>query len=337
MFGTYRTLLALMVVAQHIGGIPSIGSYAVFGFYILSGYLMTFIMHRNYGYTANGLYKYAINRFLRIYPIYWISILITLCIIFYVGEEYSRNYHPMLILPENYYDILRNIFIFFPDQAPPRLTPPAWALTVELFFYILIGLGISKDKKAVNIWFALSLLYHLTRIIFFPELDRYYGIFAASLAFSTGALIYHYKNQFIHYFYRIKYIKFELFPILIFSAFLINWYIGYKTHTGSNFTFYCSYFLCSLLVLVLSQQKKLYFISKKFDNIMGDFSYPIYLIHYQIGLLVILLLNLFDYSYSRPDIELMLITIPFIFLFALLIIVTIEKPIELIRHKIKIK
>ncbi len=44
MFGTYRTYLALLVVVQHIGGIPVIGGYAVFGFYILSGYLMTLIM-----------------------------------------------------------------------------------------------------------------------------------------------------------------------------------------------------------------------------------------------------------------------------------------------------
>lgn len=49
MFGTYRAFLALMVVALHLGGIPKIGAYAVFGFYCLSGYLMTLIMQTNYG------------------------------------------------------------------------------------------------------------------------------------------------------------------------------------------------------------------------------------------------------------------------------------------------
>ncbi len=73
MFGTYRTFLALMVVALHLGGL-SMGGYAVFGFYVLSGYLMTLIMQNNYGYSALGFYKYALNRFLRIYPIYWVSI-----------------------------------------------------------------------------------------------------------------------------------------------------------------------------------------------------------------------------------------------------------------------
>lgn len=50
MFGTYRTLLAIMLIFLHLGGMPVIGSFAVFGFYILSGYLMTLIMQNNYGY-----------------------------------------------------------------------------------------------------------------------------------------------------------------------------------------------------------------------------------------------------------------------------------------------
>ena len=69
MFGTYRTLLALMVVFLHLGGVSVLGGYAVFGFYILSGYLMTYIMQKNYGYSRLGQARYAINRMLRIYPI----------------------------------------------------------------------------------------------------------------------------------------------------------------------------------------------------------------------------------------------------------------------------
>ena len=59
MFGTYRTLLALMVVALHLGGYRVMGAYAVFGFYILSGYLMTLIMHVSYGYSTSGFGRYV--------------------------------------------------------------------------------------------------------------------------------------------------------------------------------------------------------------------------------------------------------------------------------------
>ena len=64
MFGVYRAFLALMVVALHLGGLPVVGAYAVFGFYVLSGYLMTLIMQDRYGYTASGRSAYAVNRFL---------------------------------------------------------------------------------------------------------------------------------------------------------------------------------------------------------------------------------------------------------------------------------
>jgi peptidoglycan/LPS O-acetylase OafA/YrhL len=39
MFGTYRTLLALAVMASHLLKVPGIGGHAVHGFFILSGYL----------------------------------------------------------------------------------------------------------------------------------------------------------------------------------------------------------------------------------------------------------------------------------------------------------
>jgi peptidoglycan/LPS O-acetylase OafA/YrhL len=59
-----------MVIFLHPGGILAIGGYAVFGFYILSGYLMTLIMQKNYGYSRGGVARYAVNRFLRIYLLF---------------------------------------------------------------------------------------------------------------------------------------------------------------------------------------------------------------------------------------------------------------------------
>ena len=71
--GSWRFFLAFLVVISHlwkdmIGG-PA--AYAVWGFYVLSGYLMTLVLNEKYGPSINGLKRYAYNRFLRIYPLYW--------------------------------------------------------------------------------------------------------------------------------------------------------------------------------------------------------------------------------------------------------------------------
>src|SRR5262249_22678453 len=114
MFGTYRMLLALMVALEHLGGTYGMGAFAVMGFYLLSGYLMTLIMHDYYGYTKPGIIRYAINRFLKIYPIYWAVLFLSLIVVLYLGEDFSSALWRPMYLPDNLPSILRNLFIFFP-------------------------------------------------------------------------------------------------------------------------------------------------------------------------------------------------------------------------------
>jgi peptidoglycan/LPS O-acetylase OafA/YrhL len=165
---------------------PVIGGYAVFGFYILSGYLMTLMMQQNYGYTRDGVARYALNRFLRIYPLYWVSCLASLLLMAWFGEDLVRSFHPMIYYPGDLASIMRNVFLFFPNGEGPLLTPPAWALTVEIFFYIAIGLGLSKTWRISLVWFPLSVVY--TVVVNILGLDwsyKYSAISAASLPFAT--------------------------------------------------------------------------------------------------------------------------------------------------------
>ena len=274
MFGTYRTLLALMVVALHLGDL-SMGGYAVFGFYVLSGYLMTLIMQNNYGYSALGFYKYALNRFLRIYPIYWISIVFSAVLIWYFGERVVRGYNPAIFLPTNISDLSRNVFLYLSPLEAPRLTPPAWALTVELFYYVVIGVGASRNKLLTLIWFAASVAYHIVTIILgLGWGERYYTISAASLPFSTGALIFHYRPQLSQFVNRLKGSLYNYLPYIFFASILGNWLIGDLLGQTRGAFFYSNYILCSIMVVLLSGRKTLPFISKRFDGWMGDLVIP---------------------------------------------------------------
>jgi len=339
MFGTYRLLLALMVVILHLGGVPYIGAYAVFGFYILSGYLMTFIMHENYGYTLSGASKYALNRFLRVYPIYWVSITLSFIIIVLVGQDFTKIYHSAIYFPSSIADWANNIFLFFPSLEEPRLTPPAWALTVEIFFYICIGLGLSKNKKITLIWFFLSIIYHIVAISLNWKWEyRYFAIPAASLPFAMGAVVYHYKDNvellLKNTIYKIKMVE-NLFPLVLFCLILFNWSGAFFIDNMEGWPFYSNLLLNTLLIVVLVNCNQLPLVSRAFDKWMGDFSYPIYLIHYQVGLVVIIFFGVFGISMERPSALLLLTSLPFIFLASWLLTRAIEKPIELVRAKVR--
>lgn len=334
MFGTYRTFLAVLVILLHLGGVDVIGAYAVFGFYILSGYLMTFIMQRNYGYTKEGIVKYALNRFLRVYPIYWAACLLTLIIIVLLGGAFVADFHSAMVAPDNVGGILKNIFLFFPSHGGARLVPPAWALTVELFFYVCIGFGLSRSKTITMVWFGVSIFYTIFANIKGMSWEyKYFLIPAASLPFSTGAMIFHFRTELpkkINEMLVRKYVPYFLNLVL-----LLNWTIGYVLGTLRGVSFYLNFAICALILISLSERKHLPFISRKFDSMMGDFSYPIYLIHYQVGIIVMVCLNWFGFNIMRPDTVLLLVSLPVIFVFAWLISKYMERPVEAIRARVK--
>ncbi|WP_038248866.1 acyltransferase family protein [Ghiorsea bivora] len=335
MFGFYRTFLALMVVALHIGGIPWLGNYAVYGFYMLSGYLMTMIMQRTYGYSLQGVTAYLFNRFLRIYPLYWLSIGLSLLLFVWLGESYMSAYHKEMIFPQTWQDIVKNVFLLFPNLETARLTPPAWALTVELCFYVLIALGLSKHVKITLFWLGVSVVYHI--VAQFLGWDRYFSVFAASLPFALGSVLYFYRNDLLQKLFGKQETLAGYLPVLILFLMFINWYVGYLLTRSHELFFYTNILLCALMLLVLSNYKSLPLLSKKADSSWGDFSYPIYLMHYQVALVVLVVLQAWGIDIQRPDILLMWVTIPFVFLAAWLLVIAIERPIEQLRAKVKEK
>jgi peptidoglycan/LPS O-acetylase OafA/YrhL len=68
--GTWRFFLAAVVAISHLwaGMIDGPAAYAVWGFFVLSGYLMTLVLTTKYGTAPAGLRQFATNRLLRIYP-----------------------------------------------------------------------------------------------------------------------------------------------------------------------------------------------------------------------------------------------------------------------------
>src|SRR6476620_2349272 len=53
-------------------------SYAVFFFYVISGFLITYTLLQNYDRTSGGSARFYINRFIRIFSLYWPVILLVM-------------------------------------------------------------------------------------------------------------------------------------------------------------------------------------------------------------------------------------------------------------------
>ncbi len=343
MFGTYRTFLALAVVAHHLISIPVIGHYAVHGFFILSGYLMTYIMTNSYGYSLSGLKAFSINRFLRLYPSYWVILIFTIFVVLIFGEENSSDYRRYIYLPDTLAGVLQNIsllyFNFFPGGVSPRLSPPTWALTIELLFYLLIALGISRSKKMTILWFCISLIYMISTHIF--ELDyqyRYSFFIAGTFPFSIGAMIFHFQ--------KISWGRFikQSHPntlIVLFMMFVLNAglsAVGKKLDlpdTVSLVSFYLNVLINALIVFKLIDGR-LPFISKELDAKIGNYSYPIYLLHWQAGFIAsMIIFGSPIRGLSIDGIISLSVALIICFVISYLIIRFVDLPIEKYRKKVK--
>lgn len=287
MFGLWRVLLAIEVVIYHLADVPVIGEYAVFGFFVLSGFLMTAIMHGTYGYTWTGFARYLQNRALRLYPNYWFALLVSLGVIALFGQVAMHAYNPHLIVPPTPGAWLENLtmifFGWFPKEHVARLVPPAWALTVEIFYYILIGLGISRSRRSTILWVVLSVAYVVAAYAAGgggPNL--YSAVPAGSLPFAMGALTFHYRDLLYRLLSAAR-LDNALFLILVRWASCAA-FASANALTGRGWLIslgnYANIGISTLIVCTLFNARPNPSL-RQLDRSAGDLSYPIYLLHWQ--------------------------------------------------------
>lgn len=328
MFGIYRYILSFFVVIFHIS--PNFqccsGIYAVFSFYMLSGYLMTYIVVNIYGFSLKGLKTFFLNRALRIYPSYICTVIFSIFAII-ITSGYTSEFHSAIKLPSSFNMWFQNIFIFGLKDSQIRLVPPAWSLNVELIFYIFIALIFSRKKSFSCIWFTISAIY--TGFLIYNHYDfstRYYPIYAASLPFSTGSLIFYYKE-------KLNFLS-KNGLLLVSSLYITN--SIFSNYIWEDATFeglYVSYILSAFILIYLLniKTKQIPTKLKNFDKLLGNMSYPIFLVHWPIASIV----SEFIFNYNKPNFIFVATCLLAANIYSLIIINLIEKPIDVYRNKIR--
>jgi peptidoglycan/LPS O-acetylase OafA/YrhL len=126
-----------------------IGGRSVVFFYIVSGFLMSYVLDSKYPRTNAGTYQFYKSRFLRIYPLWWAMLLFStvtvsaewlhrslpgiFSAIFLFGSDWLV---PFAHYPEQY-------FGFFPFR-----TEIGWTLGAEMTFYLLAPWLLRSDRLA---------------------------------------------------------------------------------------------------------------------------------------------------------------------------------------------
>ncbi len=283
-------------------------AYAVWGFFVLSGFLMTLILTKKYGFSSQGLRDYATNRILRIYPGYIFSVLLGIVTLVILGRFSlpSTALNPAFFFPRTTYEIIDN-FLMIPFFTGGLYVPVASALFVEVWAYALMPF-MARSKHAAILAFLITLAANLQYGIFpesFPQ--RYAGFATGLLAFATGSLV-------LHYYETLKRFAMPLTSVAIWCVHGVLWL--FNVYYPWNYGLYVSMLLSGWVVVSLFHIK-----SSNTDKWLGDLSYPVYLLHTTVGMF-------FYFLFGERSFLFFLISFLATMALSHFVIIYIEKPIQ---------
>lgn len=346
--GTVRFVLALLVVIFHLASVPNVGHLAVQAFFVLSGYLMTLVMQESYGYSASGIGRFWANRILRLYPMYLALVVLTLGLIAWLGEPVTSTFSGGIFLPETPVEWLQNLtFIYWnwiPVHEYPRLVSPSWALTVELAYYLLISLGLSRSVRLTWAWFAFGVGWYIWLIASNQTYDfGYFHIASGALPFSLGALIWHYRGTIDGWMAKVQLTPNRIALALIAAGFggmfLAAALRVLVVLLGADETLETVVMLAhpfSAVLLILGVRKLSHTgRAKSWDKTLGDLSYPIYVSHYLFAIPVARITGLVSPGRDLLSAVTTLMTLPVMCLGCWVLVQLIDRPIERWRDRIR--
>ncbi len=147
------------------------GTIGVSFFFVLSGFLITYILlHEKTQTSTVQLKNFFMRRILRIWPLYYCTLLFAFLssyLINMIGLDSSSNgYEPNWILSALFLENYQNIF--FNDVGNVSPMPVLWSLCIEEHFYILWGLALYffPAKRIPLLIIILIISATIARIIF---------------------------------------------------------------------------------------------------------------------------------------------------------------------------
>jgi peptidoglycan/LPS O-acetylase OafA/YrhL len=310
--GTLRTIYALSVLFGHSWpGLPMFvgGRNAVQLFYMISGFLISYVLVENKTYP--GVSSFYINRYLRLYPIYAAVALVALAFLLATRDQ-------------GFFDVLRsapaaaivllafsNLFLFGQDWVmfagvrhhnlvlatsfgqtdvelyPGLLIAQAWTLGVELSFYLLAPFILARRKVIYGL-LALAVAVRIGLILSGLGLhDPWtYRFFPAELAFFLLGALAH--QVLLPAYRRIVAMRGSILPEIA-TGVLVAASLAFAALPGAGLIKTASLFLLFILLVPMAF---LFQNRHRWDGRIGNLSYPIYIVH-------MLVFRMLDFAMDR--------------------------------------
>ena len=329
----YYPSLKLSQIGKALISIGEKGNLGVNFFFVLSGFLITYLILAELKNTGGfSLRKFLIRRTLRIWPLYFIVILIGFVLFPLFLEGYHTSHNPWMYVAflANFDELTNGV-----SDSANFLTSP-WSVAVEEQFYLFWGLlffGLSRLKK-INLNYIIFALYILSFIFRFSywtdERIIYYHTFSVCQDIITGSFIawsLHHAKPWIEKLKNIKksvviliYVlgigiclaknKIFMNELIVFERFVLSAFFGFV-----------------ILDQIRGQNSFFKFGKIKPFNFLGKISYGIYMYHLIVMFLVVEWMNSWETHGYWMAVFYLLFSLIITIIIAVLSYFLIEKPL----------
>jgi hypothetical protein len=360
-FNALRFFAALLVLVGHAealrasAGEKSLHSFDFFNngqhgvtfFFVLSGFLITFLLLKERNKTQNVQVKsFYWKRVVRICPLYFLLL--------FIGLVLQPIFIEFLKLPYEMPYSWSESILFFIAFLPGIITfyfgnhilEPLWSIGVEEWFYLIWGPLLKFVPKDLWKWIVfllllkLALTYFASLTIFPPVIDyvirmmRFEALFIGGLFACTFFTTSNLQN-------KLSKIRLVALLISILSCFLIilngsffdQLLLKINVEDKSLNLFICSIFFGLLIWSIAWKNMKTNFLDAPFMDYLGEISYGIYMYHLVVITIVWAVLQPLNLEFKLETILYHLIGIAFTIVLAALSKTYFENPILKLKNR----